>query len=240
MSNIQGKVHDLIRAERRKRGLPHAYWSRGMARLAQVQANYCAKVGHMVHSDRYAFQGGENLAGGNGNFTPKAIVDCWMHSKAGHREYLLDPRVAKCGVGIAKARGKTFAAWAFSDEPPSFPDCLCYKSSIRRRLKGGRNMLRLPVKVVVICASVALIVLGIHGLYVYFNTTELFFGGGIDKLFLTFEVPARLTSVVVWMSVKGILSWFLPAVFVVAGLIVWGWGMSIDTRYDILRRLHLW
>lgn len=101
-----------------------------MARLAQSQADYCAKVGHMAHSDRYAFQGGENLAQGGGNFSPKEIVSCWMHSKAGHREYLLSSRVTKAGVGIAKRNGKTFVAWAFSDASPSYPDCPAYKSRV--------------------------------------------------------------------------------------------------------------
>ncbi len=117
------KTHDLINKERRRRRLPHTYWSREMARLAQSQANYCAKVGHMVHSNRYAFQGGENLAQGGGHFSPQAIVSCWMHSKKGHREYLLSSRVTKSGIGIARRNGKTFAAWAFSDSPPTYPDC---------------------------------------------------------------------------------------------------------------------
>lgn len=98
-----------------------------MARLAQSQANYCARVSRLVHSDRFAFQGGENLAEGGSSFSPRAIVNCWLNSKAGHREYLLSPRARKAGVGIAKSRGKTFVAWAFSDKPPSYPDCPYYK-----------------------------------------------------------------------------------------------------------------
>jgi uncharacterized protein YkwD len=69
------KVHDLINQERKKRSIHTVYWSREMARLAQSQANYCAKVGRLIHSDRYAFQGGENLTGGKGNLSPKAIVN---------------------------------------------------------------------------------------------------------------------------------------------------------------------
>jgi hypothetical protein len=122
------KVHDFINHERKKRGVPHVYWSRGMARLAQSQANYCAKVGRLVHSNKSAFQGGENLAEGGNNFSPRAIVDCWLNSKAGHREYLLSARVKKAGVGIAKSGGRTFVAWSFSDSPPSYPDCPYYKA----------------------------------------------------------------------------------------------------------------
>ena len=122
-------VHDLINGERKRRGVSTVYWSRKMAQLAQSQADYCAKVGHLVHSSRYAFQGGENLAQGGSYFSPRSIVDCWLQSKAGHREYLLSHRVKKAGVGISKSRGKTFVAWAFSDENPSYPDCPYYKKS---------------------------------------------------------------------------------------------------------------
>jgi len=100
-----------------------------MARLAQSQAEYCARVGKLVHSNKFAFQGGENLAQGGSNFTPRAIVDCWLRSKAGHREYLLSHRVTKSGIGIAKSRGKTFVAWAFSDKRASYPDCPYYKGT---------------------------------------------------------------------------------------------------------------
>jgi hypothetical protein len=121
------KVHDLINQERKKRGIHTVYWSREMARLAQSQANYCAKVGRLTHSNRFAFQGGENLAEGGRNFPPRTIVNCWLKSKAGHREYLLSSRVRKAGIGISKSKGKTYVAWAFSDEPPTYPDCPYYK-----------------------------------------------------------------------------------------------------------------
>jgi len=129
------KVHDLVNYERKRRGVRTVYWSREMARLAQSQANYCAKVGRLIHSNRYAFRGGENLAEGGSNFTPRAIVNCWLGSKAGHREYLLSPRARKAGVGIAKSRGKTYVAWAFSDQPPTYPDCPYYKPSYGQRAK---------------------------------------------------------------------------------------------------------
>jgi len=124
MSNI----HDLINKERKQRHLSHVYWSREMAKLAQSQANYCARVGHMVHSNRYAFQGGENLCGGKGRFSAQTTVNTWLKSKAGHREYLLSARVTKAGVGIAKRNGKMFVAWAFSSSPCTYPDCPALKS----------------------------------------------------------------------------------------------------------------
>ena len=110
----------------------------------------------------------------------------------------------------------------------------------RRKSRGGSNMLRLPVKIVLLCTSIVAVVLGSHGLYVYFSRLELLFGGEADKLFLTFEMPVRLVPVVEWMSYKGLQSWFIPAVFVVVGLIIrsWGWGISVGS--NVLRKLHLW
>lgn len=140
------KVHDLINYERKKRGIPTVYWSRQMAQLAQSQANYCARVGRLVHSNRFAFQGGENLAEGGSNFSPRAIVDCWLNSKAGHREYLLSPRAKKAGVGIAKSRGKTFVAWTFSEEPPSHPDCPYYKPPRPKTQKPKKGGVPLKIK----------------------------------------------------------------------------------------------
>ena len=99
-----------------------------MAQLAQSQANYCAKVGRMIHSKRYAFQGGENLFGGKGNLSPRVVVNTWLKSKKGHREYLLSSIVTKAGVGIAKHNGKMFAAWAFSSSPCTYPDCPRFRS----------------------------------------------------------------------------------------------------------------
>jgi uncharacterized protein YkwD len=140
------KVHDLINYERKKRGIPTVYWSREMARLAQSRANHCAKVGRLVHSNRFAFQGGENLAEGGETFNPRAIVDCWLGSKAGHREYLLSPRAKKAGVGISKSKGKTYVAWAFSDEPASYPDCPYFKPPRPKTQKPKKERVPLRMK----------------------------------------------------------------------------------------------
>ena len=101
-------------------------------------------------------------------------------------------------------------------------------------------MLRLPVKIVLICASAVLVILGAHGLYVYFSRIEVLFGGGWHKLLLSFEMPSGLVPVIEWMSFKGFESWFIPAVFVVVGLIIGSLGWQINSRTGILRKLHLW
>lgn len=101
-------------------------------------------------------------------------------------------------------------------------------------------MLRFPVKIILICASIVAVILGSHGLYVYFSPLELLFGGGADKLFLAFELPSWIVPAVEWMSLKGLQSWFIPAVFVFIGLVV-GWlALRIGGGYNILRKLRLW
>ena len=117
MPSANSVVHKLINEERKKRGIPPVRWNQELYYLAKQQANYCAKVGKLVHSDRFAFDGGENLCGGKGNITPKSIVNTWLKSKAGHREYLLSPRVKSAAVAISKSRHGTYCAWSFSDKP---------------------------------------------------------------------------------------------------------------------------
>ena len=244
--NAVGEVHHLINEERRKRGLPHVYRSKEMYRLAKDQANYCAKVGRLVHSDRFAFRGGENLCGGKGNFSPKTIVKTWMRSKAGHREYLLSPRVRKAAVAISTSKRGTYAAWAFSDQPPDSHDCpyyktphLKFKTPFRLKVKGGGGMLRLPVNLLLKCISVLGIILGAHGFYVYLHRID-FPTVGAEKLFLVLSVPLRLQGLVSWMTAEGIHGWFIPIVFVVAGMVLWSYSNRIGGQFTLLRKLHLW
>ena len=255
-------VHKLINQERRKRGLSYVRWNQEMYLLAKDQASYCAKVGRLVHSDRYALQGGENLCGGRGNLSPKSIVRCWMNSKAGHREWLLDPRVKSAGVGIAKSRHGTYAAWAFSGDTNGLsnirlPDPLEIKNKIsiwftRHKLsidrkadahkakQRRRGMLRIPVSLFLGFIGLLGIVLGAHGLYVYFSRLELMFGGEASKLFLSLDVPIRLHSMVEWMSVKGLQSWFIPAVILAGGIIVFNYSNILALTSKLLEKLKLW
>jgi hypothetical protein len=117
------EIHDIINKVRIQHGVPWICWSNDMALLAQSQADYCAKVDRLVHSDRPAFWGGENLFQGHRRSSPWDVVNCWMHSHAGHREYLLSPSVQSAGVGIAYAGEWMYVAWAFSNQYPSLSDC---------------------------------------------------------------------------------------------------------------------
>jgi len=222
-------VHALINKERRQRHLPHVYWSKEMARLAQSQANYCAKEGHLVHSNRFAFKGGENLAQGGNRFSAKAIVNCWLGSHQGHREYLLSSKVTKAGIGISKRHGKTFVAWAFSDAPPTYPDCPSLKNKqIRtfslknflgiRKSPKKMNLFKLIFSILLGCFGLLGILLGAHSIYVYFNRLSLLVNGDAEKLFLTVTVPSSLRPAVSWASERGFQSWVIPALILLGGL----------------------
>ena len=91
-------------------------------------------------------------------------------------------------------------------------------------------MLRLPVKIILECASGVLIILGAHGLYVTTHRLEALFGGGVDRLFLSIGMPSFLGSVVEWMSVKGFMSWVVPFIFVAVGLVVGFLGWKIQGK----------
>jgi uncharacterized protein YkwD len=115
MPSSERIVHNLINGERRKRGIAPVKWDNHLYRLAKSQASYCAKIGKLVHSNRYAYQGGENLCGGKGNVSPRTIVTSWLKSKQGHREYMLSRRATYAAVALSKSRHGTYCAWAFSD-----------------------------------------------------------------------------------------------------------------------------
>lgn len=223
-----------------------------MAHLARSQARYCARVKKLVHSNRFALKGGENLACGSGSFSARAIVKSWMTSPP-HKAWLLDARVRSAGVGIARNKNNTYAAWAFSDQPFSLPLTikqfkikvpLFSSLHINRNRKNTRGigMLRIPVKIVIIVAALISIILGVHGVWVYFSRLEVLFGGNSEKLFLGIELPQRLEPMISWMSMKGFQSWVIPVVFILVGLALWGLQSNIyvGDKFRWLKKLHLW
>ena len=257
-------VHTLINRERKKRRLPTARWSQHMYTLAKEQADYCANKGRLIHSNRFALQGGENLCGGKGRLSPKSIVRCWMGS-TGHRRWLLDPRVREAGVAISKSRHGVYAAWSFSGDATGIPNIplpdpieiagafrslnrwfrkhklhLNSTKSQAARPKGGRGMLRIPISLFLGFIGVLAILLGAHGLYVYFSRLELIFGGEATKLFLSVDMPVRLQSAVQWMSVKGVQSWFIPAAVLAGGIVLLNYSNTMTLISNFLRKFRLW
>jgi hypothetical protein len=94
------------------------------------------------------------------------------------------------------------------------------------------------------------IILGAHGIYVYssisglniFELAEVASGGPLShKLFLSIGVPSWFQSSVCWMSIRGVQSWVIPAIIVVAGsfLFITGWRIFTHNprvRTNIQRR----
>jgi hypothetical protein len=92
-------------------------------------------------------------------------------------------------------------------------------------------------KLTLICASLAALVLGAHGLYTccYFRLGDLLGRIGMDmgmtsfslsseeylsRLFLTWDVPNLLRDVILWVTTKGVESWVVPVILLVAGLVL--------------------
>ena len=100
-------------------------------------------------------------------------------------------------------------------------------------------MLRLPVNLLTKCISASGIILGIHGFYVYLHRID-FPIVGAEKLFLVLSVPIRLQGLVSWMTMEGIHGWFIPVVFVIAGMVLWSYSNKIGSQFTLLRKLHLW
>jgi hypothetical protein len=154
-------VHRLINGERRKRGLPWVRWNQRLYLLAKDQSNYCAKVGRLVHSRQSKLQKGgargENLCGGKGDMSPRAIVKCWMNSKAGHREALLNPKAKTAGTAISHSRHGTYAAWIFSDEALHFSAKPKMPSLQSHRAKGSEGISKKRKSKLVLIAAIAII-----------------------------------------------------------------------------------
>lgn len=224
-----------------------------MYRLAKGHSNKMAKAGRLFHSGRYALQGGENICGGKGHHSPKDFVTSWMKSSR-HRAWLLDARVKTAAVGISDSRYGTYAAWSFSDQP------LFHLRRIRPGILGWLYKLfhttywrwhwtpfsrkytlmsKRPEILTWILKTckwltqllvIGLILLGVHGLWVYFSHGEVALGENTAKLFLAIQAPAWLQNIVEWMSLKGMQSWFFPAAIIVAGIILWRWLVPILQR----------
>jgi len=186
-----------------------------------------------------------------------------MRSKAGHREWLLDRRVKTAGAAISKSRHGTYAAWAFSGDSINAPNLslpdpievsrglikwfskhklqLYYnKGRGQKPIVGGEGMLRIPVSLVLGFIGALGIVLGAHGIYVYFSRLELMLGGEASKLFLSVNIPIRLREAVEWMSMKGVESWFIPAAILVGGIVLWNYSNVMTLISGFLRKIRLW
>ncbi|RHZ77714.1 hypothetical protein Glove_174g41 [Diversispora epigaea] len=104
----------LINKERSKCGLRPLTLNGSLSKAAQFQADYCAKVHKLTHSNpagpigarllkfKYAWStAGENLASGFSSNAESKVVQAWMHS-AGHRANILGKGFKNVGFGFCK------------------------------------------------------------------------------------------------------------------------------------------
>lgn len=108
------RAHQLINIERSKRKLSPVQWHWGSYKLAKTHARYMSKRRRIFHSDRFAFEGGENVAMLYGRPTARALVKCWMTSSP-HRAFLLHKDSKYAAVGIVRKGNRSYAAWTFYD-----------------------------------------------------------------------------------------------------------------------------
>lgn len=98
-------------------------------------------------------------------------------------------------------------------------------------------MSRLLAKLVLICGGIAGLVLGAHGLYTccYFRLADFLERIGMDmgmtsfsltsqehlsRLFLTWDVHSLSRDVILWVTTKGVESWIVPVILLVAGIVL--------------------
>jgi uncharacterized protein YkwD len=112
----EGRIFDLINAERQHQGLPALVYNAQLDRMAKIQAENMARFQKMAHTipdsqlptlgDRAHYAGyrygrlAENVALGYPN--AETVVQGWMNS-SGHRRNILDGGVEETGIGIARS-----------------------------------------------------------------------------------------------------------------------------------------
>jgi ribosomal protein L37AE/L43A len=83
-------------------------------------------------------------------------------------------------------------------------------------------LIRWAIKLALILGSIFSLVIGVHGLHVYFNAVNgsLPEGRQATDLFLVLDVPSQLDGIVEWCTTKGLSSWTIPASIVGAAVLL--------------------
>lgn len=230
------ELHKLLNRERTKRGLTYARWNQGLWRDCKSHSNELLRARRLFHAPVSELpSGGECICGGKGNHSPKALCKSWMNSP-GHKALILSSNVRSHAVAISSNRQGTYATWRGSNNTITTP--LKWKIPNPFNLFKGRsfmptNPFKVGLSLILGFSGLLGILLGAHGIYVYFNRLEVLFGGEGGKLFLLIDVPIRLRDVVMWASVRGLQSWFTPLLVLLGG---W-WLFSFSHISAIISRL---
>jgi hypothetical protein len=89
-------------------------------------------------------------------------------------------------------------------------------------------MTTLLAVVIMVAAGAAFATFGAHGIVVYASKLEVFFKDP-QKLFLEIEVPEAFRGTIEWMTLKGLQSWIIPALFIGIGVVFWAAASKIST-----------
>jgi len=98
-------------------------------------------------------------------------------------------------------------------------------------------MLRFVIKIALIGAGILGVILGAHGLYIYFSRVEFIFSGkDPTDLFMAIGVPTWFGGMVEWATIKGLQSWFIPGCLVAGGIFLWYLQSNVPAYFSGIPR----
>jgi len=229
-------LHKLLNRERTKRGLAYARWDQDIWHGCKGHCNYMLRTRRLVHAPIADIpSGGECICGGKGSHSPQTIVKSWMSSPR-HKALILSPSIRSQAVAISDGKYGTYATWRGSNEaihtvkiPPQFPNIF---RILMRRNPMPTNPFKVGLSLVLGIIGLLGMALGVHGVYVYFNKTDLILSGEGAKFLLMIDVPVRLRDLIMWASAKGLQSWFIPTLIFLAGL----WLFNYSRLWTMISR----
>jgi serine protease Do len=104
---LEKETFRLINVEREERGIPPVVWNEALHNGAREHSENMQETGYLYHDTSGFYAECCYGASYASSFyaTPRAAVEGWMSSTAGHREILLDPQYGQGAVGIARDEG---------------------------------------------------------------------------------------------------------------------------------------
>lgn len=230
------ELHRLLNRERTKRGLARARWNQELWHGCKAHSNRMLRARGLFHADVNLLpSGGECVVGGKGRQSAVALCKSWVNSP-GHAALILNPNIKSHAVAVSDSRYGTYATWRGSKEaipilskPLKLPNL--FKLLIGRKTRPT-NPFKIGLSLVLGVMGFLGMVLGVHGIYVYFNRLDLILGGEGARLFLVIDVPVRLRESIVWASARGLQSWFIPTLIFLAGL----WVFNYSRLWTVVSR----
>lgn len=184
--------------------------------------------------------GGECIWGGKGSHSPATAVKSWMNSPP-HKALILSPKIKSHAVAIVWGKNGTYATWRGStslpiaDKPHKPPKAHIKTVTVKRIL--SLNTSKIVLSIVLGMIGVLGVAIGIHGLYVYFNKLDALLGEG-SKFLLMIDVPKELSGLVLWATARGLQSWFIPAVILTSGILIFNYSHLWSLMKNFFNRIR--